>query len=110
MLLLRGAGRTACAARKVALCRPRLSRYSNMRRATAVVSGMMQGLEWDEGWKIVTGTFAYTNHTVLPEALEVWSVDLMQALLPRYASVGRCNSARPCPGPERWIPVGLVGA
>ena len=42
-----------------------------------------QGLEWDEGWKIVTNTFAYTNHTVLPEALEVWSVDMMQALLPR---------------------------
>ena len=45
-----------------------------------------QGLEWDEGWNIVTQTYAYTNHTVLPEALEVWQVDLVRSLLPRYVS------------------------
>jgi len=49
-----------------------------------------QGLEWDEGWNIVTQTYAYTNHTVLPEALEVWQVDLVRSLLPRYVPRARC--------------------
>lgn len=35
-------------------------------------------LEWDEAWEIVTKTVAYTNHTVLVEALECWSEDLIQ--------------------------------
>jgi hypothetical protein len=60
----------------------------------------VQGLAWDEGWNIVTHTFAYTNHTVLPEALEVWSVDLFQHLLPRYtpnpSSVHACTCVCVC--------------
>ncbi len=43
-----------------------------------------EGLDWDEAWALCQGCCAYTNHTVLPEALETWSVELFGALLPRH--------------------------
>lgn len=44
-------------------------------------------LEWDETWDIVTNTFAFTNHTVMSEALESWPIYLLQPLLPRIFSI-----------------------
>ena len=45
------------------------------------------GLGWDESWAIVHKTFAYTNHTILAEALEKWPIEIFQGLLPRIYQI-----------------------
>ena len=53
-----------------------------------------QGLSWDEGWDITCRTFGYTNHTLLPEALEQWPLAMFAKLLPRHLEIVHEINAR----------------
>jgi glycogen phosphorylase len=46
-----------------------------------------EGIEWDKAWDLTARTFAFTNHTVLPEALEQWPVGLLEHVLPRHLQI-----------------------
>ena len=45
------------------------------------------GLEWDNAWEITTSTLAYTNHTLLPEALEKWPLAIVEKVVPRHLQI-----------------------
>ncbi|HYE99819.1 MAG TPA: glycogen/starch/alpha-glucan phosphorylase [Planctomycetota bacterium] len=47
----------------------------------------VEGVEWAKAWDITCGTFGYTNHTLMPEALEKWPLDLFNRVLPRHLEI-----------------------
>ena len=61
-----------------------------------------EGLTWDEAWEVTTRTCAYTNHTIMSEALEKWPIELFSRLLPRIYQIVEKSTAgsrtrfRPC--------------
>jgi glycogen phosphorylase len=69
----------------------------------------VHGLPWAEAWQITVGTFSYTNHTLLPEALETWPVHLFERLLPRHMQIIYRINSEHIESAERKDPVGFPG-
>ncbi len=63
-----------------------------------------EGLGWDEAWDITCRTISYTNHTILPEAMEKWSIDLMRSLIPRVYQIVEEIDRRYCADFDRSQP------
>ena len=47
----------------------------------------IEGVDWDKAWKICINTFGFTNHTLMPEALETWPVEILGRILPRHLEI-----------------------
>ncbi len=62
------------------------------------------GMDWDKAWYVTQKCFAYTNHTLLPEALERWSVDLFGSLLPRHLEIVYEINFRFLEDIQTWFP------
>jgi glycogen phosphorylase len=62
------------------------------------------GIDWNSAWRVTQKTFAYTNHTLLPEALEKWSVRLFGYLLPRHLQIIYEINRRFIEDIRRWYP------
>lgn len=63
-----------------------------------------EALSWEEAWDITCKTISYTNHTIMPEALEKWSIDLMRSLLPRIYQIIEEIDRRYCAAFDRSQP------
>lgn len=75
------------------------------------------GMGWEEAWDITTRTIAYTNHTIMPEALEKWPIDTVRELIPRVYMIIEEINRRFCKElaeaypdePERWSRMAIIG-